>query len=73
MAREPSPEDESILVEECQRRMESLADPTLQTIARMKLEGCENGEIASRLSIHIRSVQRKLKLIESKWLESEVG
>lgn len=67
----PNPADEAMLLEECQTRLQALDDPTLEKIALMKLEGCNNQEIVDRLSIHIRSVQRKLKLIEAKWLDAE--
>lgn len=66
-----SPEEEALLLEEFRHRIESLSDETLREIALMKLEGCENQEIADRLKIHVRSVQRKLKLIESQWIQSE--
>ncbi len=68
VSREPSPELESQMAEEFQQRFDSLDDDTLKEIVLMKLEGCENAEIATRLSIHIRSVQRKLKRVEAIWL-----
>ena len=71
VSRFSSPDDDAITFEEFNRRLNELDDPVLKQIAVMRLEGLESSEIAEQLSIHIRSVQRKLKLIESKWLESE--
>lgn len=64
-----SPEQEIILNEEWERCLNAVHDATAKQIVAMKLEGSDNREIAERLGIHIRSVQRKLKLIESQWLE----
>jgi DNA-directed RNA polymerase specialized sigma24 family protein len=71
LSRNPSPEDEAMMIDQCQARLDSLGDPTLQKIACMRLEGFSTQEIADRLAVHVRSVQRKLKLIETKWLESD--
>ena len=69
-AAEPTPEDEAILVEECQRCLDLLDDEMLRKIAWFRLEGRDAKEIAEAMDIHVRSVQRKLKLIEAKWLEA---
>ena len=71
VSRFSSPVDEAIIIEECDRSLAQLKDPVLKQIAMMRLEGFETNDIAERLSIHVRSVQRKLKLIEAKWLESD--
>lgn len=65
---EPSPNTELQLLEEFQQRFDSLKDETLQRVVSLKLEGFETAEIAEKLSLHIRSVQRKLKLAESIWI-----
>lgn len=68
---ESSPEDEVVLVEECERQLEELGDGTLKQIALLQLDGQTVKEIAEQLKIHVRSVQRKLNLIEAKWLRSD--
>lgn len=71
VSRFSSPEDNAITMDEFECRLDDLDDPLLKKIALMRLEGLETSDIADQLSIHIRSIQRKLKLIESKWLESD--
>ena len=67
---EPSqPEDETILIDLFQRCLDAVEDPDLKKISEWRLQGMETSEIAQTLGIHVRSVQRKLKLIESIWLE----
>jgi DNA-directed RNA polymerase specialized sigma24 family protein len=44
-----------------------LDDEVLQKLAIRKLEGYTNQEIAQDLEISLRAVERKLKLIRSKW------
>lgn len=65
-----TPEEEVILAEECQRCLALLDDDILRRIAWFRLEGRDTHEIAEHMDIHVRSVQRKLKLIEAKWLEA---
>lgn len=64
-----SPEDLAIINEECQRLLLMLRDDTLRTVATCRLEGFSNEEIANRLQISIRSVERKLRLIRDSWLK----
>ena len=68
VSREPSPEAESQMIEEFQRRIDSLEDATLRDVVFLKLEGFDAKEIAEKLSLHVRYVQRKLKLVESIWM-----
>jgi DNA-directed RNA polymerase specialized sigma24 family protein len=46
-----------------------LRDDTLRDIAVWKMEGYSNDEIAAKLEISLRSVERKLALIRRQWLE----
>lgn len=69
VSRQPAPEVEAQILEEFQQRIDSLDNPVLKKIVWLKLEGLETSEIAERLSLHVRSIQRKLKLVESTWLE----
>ncbi len=71
LSRDPSPQEEAIMIEEFQSRLAALDDDLLKQIAQYSLEGLGTAEIAERLSIHVRSVQRKIRLIEAKWLERD--
>ncbi len=54
-----------ILNEEIEVRLDSLNDETLRCIAIEKMQGAKNQEIASKLAISLRSVERKLSLIRN--------
>jgi DNA-directed RNA polymerase specialized sigma24 family protein len=62
----------AIAAEEYQRLMRVLDDDRLRTIARCKLEGHRNEEIADRLGLACRSTERKLQRIRQVW-EAELG
>lgn len=68
---EPSPEVAATVAEEYERLMSTLGDDTLRSIAQWKLEGYSNDEIAGRLGRQTRTVERKLHLIRTVWLESQ--
>jgi DNA-directed RNA polymerase specialized sigma24 family protein len=57
------------MAEDLQRRLDSLGDDQLKTVAVWKLEGYSNEEIAQRLGRTLRSVERKLQVIRSLWQE----
>src|SRR5262249_11980304 len=57
---EPTPELAAQFVEEFQRLMEQLEDPSLRRVAALKLEGYTNDEIAARLGCVTSTVERKL-------------
>jgi DNA-directed RNA polymerase specialized sigma24 family protein len=59
------------LSDQCRRLLESLPDDTLRQVARWKLEGYTNGEIAEQLGVAKRTVERKLNLIRRDWSEEE--
>jgi DNA-directed RNA polymerase specialized sigma24 family protein len=67
-----TPEVLAIAVEEYQRLMRVLDDDRLRTIAQCKLEGHQNEEIADRLGLACRSIERKLQRIRQIW-EGELG
>ena len=67
-----TPEVLAIAVEEYQRLMRVLDDDCLRLIAQWKLEGHRNEEIADRLGLACRSVERKLQRIRQVW-EAELG
>ena len=68
-----TPEKLAIFNEECQRLLGMLRDDTLRTVAICRLEGFSNEEIAEKLRISSRSVERKLNLIRSSWLKELPG
>jgi DNA-directed RNA polymerase specialized sigma24 family protein len=48
-----------------------LEDDELRAIARLKLEGFTNPEIAERLGVVERTVERRLNRIRRQWSEGE--
>lgn len=68
---EPTPELAAMMVEQLQRLMANLADSSLQAIARAKLEGYTNQEIAQQLDCSIRTVERRLHLIRKVWQQDD--
>jgi RNA polymerase sigma factor (sigma-70 family) len=66
----PTPAEAAELTEQLEHRLRSLeieGDPDLRSVAEMKLEGYTNREIADRLKVGPRTVERKLKLIRKRW------
>src|SRR5262245_56122041 len=70
---EPTPESVVAVAEECRRLLDLLPDPTLRSVAMWKLEGYSNEEIAERLGVVTRTVERKLNAIRCLWEEREDG
>ncbi|MGE3408365.1 MAG: ECF-type sigma factor [Pirellulales bacterium] len=68
---EPSPEFSAQLTEECGRLLDQLQNETLRTVAIAKMEGYTNDEIAGRLQVQTRTVERKLNLIREIWTQPE--
>jgi DNA-directed RNA polymerase specialized sigma24 family protein len=66
-APDPTPSFAAAMVEQCQRLLEQLADSELRRIALMKLEGYTNDEIAAQLGCVRATVERRLRLIRTKW------
>jgi DNA-directed RNA polymerase specialized sigma24 family protein len=71
IGREPTPDFAAQVAEECRRRLEALADSDLQTVALAKMEGYSNAEIADRLGVVERTVERRLGLIRRLWSSEE--
>ena len=65
----PEPTHESMIefTDRCQHLLGVLHDDRLQTVATMKLQGYTNSEIAQRLAVTERTVERKLHLIRRQW------
>ena len=68
---EPTPEFAAMVAEECRIRLEGLKDDSLRQVAVMRMEGHANEEIAARLDISLRSVERKLEAIRKRWQPEE--
>jgi DNA-directed RNA polymerase specialized sigma24 family protein len=64
---EPTPQFAAQVQEEYGHLFGLLADDTLRQIARGKLEGYTNAELAARLKLSLRAVERKLQLIRRQW------
>jgi RNA polymerase sigma factor (sigma-70 family) len=47
--------------------LDASGDPKLKVIALMRLEGTDTREIAERLGCTVRTVQRKLHILERLW------
>jgi DNA-directed RNA polymerase specialized sigma24 family protein len=67
VGREPSPELAAEFSDELARQMHHLGADDLRSIARWKLDGFTNLEIARRLDCAPRTVERKLCLIRKLW------
>lgn len=66
-SREAAPDFAAQVAEQCERLLASLSDDDLKAIAVWKSEGCTNEEIASKLGVVLRTVERKLRLIRERW------
>jgi DNA-directed RNA polymerase specialized sigma24 family protein len=69
---EPTPQFAAQVAEQCQILLDALDDDSLRAIARLKLEGYTNREIASKIDRAERTVEWKLKLIRQTW-EAQQG
>jgi hypothetical protein len=65
----PSPDDLTIVKLDCERLIERLNDPVLETIIRMRIDQRTTLEIARLLGKPLSFVERKLRLIRSMWME----
>ena len=70
---EPTPQFAAEVHEQFSRLYGLLADDTLRRIARGKLEGYTNRELADQLQLSLRAVERKLQLIRRLWSEEELS
>jgi len=68
---EPTPEFAAQVTEECTRLLDALNDDTLRTVAVAKMEGYSNDDIAARLGVKTRTVERKLNLIREIWSQQD--
>jgi DNA-directed RNA polymerase specialized sigma24 family protein len=66
---EPTPELAAEAAEQCRRLLGLLTDESLRLVARRKLEGCTNAEIAAELGCIEATVERKLQRIRALWAQ----
>jgi DNA-directed RNA polymerase specialized sigma24 family protein len=69
LGKEPNPELAAQAADECRRLMQLLDDPSLRDVARWKMDGDTNAEIARRLGVIEKTVERKLRRIRQIWAE----
>ena len=67
LSAEPTPEFILVVEEQQQRLFGLLRDDVQRDIAQLRMEGHSNEEIAEKLNISIRTVERKLALIREAW------
>ncbi len=72
LGHEPTPELAALAAEGLEQLFKVLDDESLVAVARYKLEGYTNDEIADFLECVPRTVERKLRLIRDKWAK-ELG
>lgn len=70
---DPCPAQLNMLLEEAEQLLDELSDETLQRIARLRLAGYTNEEIAQMLGCVRRTVERKLDRIRQKWQKRVAG
>ena len=63
----PTPDLAVMMAEQCKAMLQQLADPELEKVALLKLDGYSNPEIASELDCSVRSVGRMMSLIRTIW------
>jgi DNA-directed RNA polymerase specialized sigma24 family protein len=73
LGQEPTPEFAAQVAEEYERLLTLLGDAHLQDVARWKMEGYSNDEIAGKLDCVPRTVERKLRTIRSIWEQQTVS
>lgn len=63
LSREPTPEFAAEFLETCETLFLGLADPALEQVVVLRMEGFTDTEIAQRLSCSRRTIQRRLEII----------
>lgn len=64
---EPTPELANMVAEDCRHLLDRLGDDNLRQVALHTLEGFTTAEIAEKIGVSQRSVQRKLDTIREIW------
>jgi DNA-directed RNA polymerase specialized sigma24 family protein len=73
LSREPTPEFAAEMTEQCRKLLDRLRkeDRNLESVARWKLEGHTNAEIAAKIGRVVETVERKLARIRKIWKNEE--
>ena len=64
---DPTPELLASMEEELANLLQSLPDQSQRKVAKLRIQGYSNDEIASLLDMSTRTVERKLKVVRSTW------
>ena len=64
---EPSPEFVVLFNDNLARALHRLGETSTREVAILRMEGCQNREIAQQLEISLSSVERKLRVIREVW------
>jgi DNA-directed RNA polymerase specialized sigma24 family protein len=64
---EPTPELAAMVADECRRLFAILPDESLRQVARLRLEGYADREIATSLGCGLSTVERRLRTIRTLW------
>lgn len=67
LSSEPTPEFLAVIEEQEHRLFEKLRDDVQRQIARLRLEGYSHEEIAQKLQVSLRTVERKSNMIREIW------
>jgi RNA polymerase sigma factor (sigma-70 family) len=67
MGTEPTPEFAAMVAEDYRRLLGELDDKSLYLVACHRMEGYTNEEVAEKLGVTVRTVERKLARIRRRW------
>ncbi len=70
---EPTPELVVQMADRMEELLDALGDESLRDVALAKLDGFNNQEIAERLRLGLRTVERKLALVRAIWQDRGEG
>lgn len=68
---EPTPELLAAIRDQQQHLFALLRDDSLRDVARAKMNGDTNEEIAARMNVTVRTIERKLRLIREQWAHEQ--
>lgn len=66
-SREPSPEMTALVMEECDRLFDALPDQSLRMVAKFRLEGYTDTEIAKAMNCGLSTIERRVRTIRKVW------
>jgi DNA-directed RNA polymerase specialized sigma24 family protein len=67
----PTPEFAALVADQCRSLLARLRDDSLRQVARLRMEGYTNEEVACRLGCSLRTVARKIEIIRRTWIGEE--